>query len=810
MNGQKLIRELTGLFFIFCGLLILLSLWSYDVKDPTLNQTVSGGAAIKNSAGLFGACLAGLLTDIFGFASYLWALFFLGMGAGLMTRFFILPWYRWIGYLLLAACLLTAAEAWNIGVKDVRGGGLLGAWLYAKGDQVFSPVGSALVWFFALLAAMELSFRISWLALTSRGVKATADQVKKLPRAKLPSLPGKRGNELFSSPDKPESGSGKPKRFSISFGRKKDQGIIDIEPVAKVCSGSAAPSAVFVPKTPPAGHEGMENNASETDVQAARNAEGQPDTSAGTSVRDGSANAPSAKSEKTPPPKENKGLFGFLHSGGNDAAPQEGARLPLPSLDLLTQPSREESAQKPDQTLLEAKGAALMECLQNFGVMAELARISPGPVITLFALRPAPGVKAGRFAPLSQDIAMILKAEAVRVQAPIPGTDTIGVEVPNDKRAVVRFRDIIRNDAFRGAPSLLTLALGKDIAGAPRTDDLAKMPHLLLAGATGAGKSVCLNAILLSLLYKARPDEVKLLLIDPKVVEFQVYDDLPHLVHPVVSDMELARNALMWAVDEMERRYALLNLLSVRKLDDYNRKIREMDNPRSREGEELTLLPYIVIVVDEFGDLILNKGKEIESAIARLGQKARAAGIHLILATQSPRADVVTGLIKANLPSRIAFRTSGPTESRIIIDQSGAEALLGNGDMLLKASNGKLHRLHGAYVSDAEVEAVVEHWKSLQKPDYKLDFHEYGDSRPDGSFGGERAEGGPEKNDVLDDPLYAEAVQFAREKGFVSISKLQQRYRIGFNKAARFVEQMEQDGLIGPPAPGGKARQVIG
>ena len=804
MNGQKLIRELTGLFFIFCGLLILLSLWSYDVKDPTLNQTVSGGAAIKNSAGLFGACLAGLLTDIFGFASYLWALFFLGMGAGLMTRFFILPWYRWIGYLLLAACLLTAAEAWNIGIKDVRGGGLLGAWLYAKSDQVFSPVGSALVWFFALLAAMELSFRISWLALTSRGVKATADQVKKLPRAKLPSLPGKRGNELFSSPGKPETGSGKLKLFSISLGRKKDQGIIDIEPVAKVCSEPAAP------KAPPAAHEGMENNAFETDVQAARSAEGQPPPPADTSAREGAADAPSAKAEKTPPQKEGKGLFGFLHGSGNDAASQEGVRPPLPSLDLLAQSSREESAQKPDQALLETKGAALMECLQNFGVTAELARISPGPVITLFALRPAPGVKAGRFAPLSQDIAMILKAEAVRVQAPIPGTDTIGVEVPNDKRAVVRFRDIIRNDAFRGAPSLLTLALGKDIAGAPRTDDLAKMPHLLLAGATGAGKSVCLNAILLSLLYKARPDEVKLLLIDPKVVEFQVYDDLPHLVHPVVSDMELARNALMWAVDEMERRYTLLNLLSVRKLDDYNRKIREMDNPRSREGEELTLLPYIVIVVDEFGDLILNKGKEIESAIARLGQKARAAGIHIILATQSPRADVVTGLIKANLPSRIAFRTSGPTESRIIIDQGGAEALLGNGDMLLKASNGKLHRLHGAYVSDAEVEAVVEHWKSLQKPDYKLDFREYGDSRPDGSFSGERTEGGPEKNDVLDDPLYAEAVQFAREKGFISISKLQQRYRIGFNKAARVVEQMEQDGLIGPPAPGGKARQVIG
>ena len=526
--------------------------------------------------------------------------------------------------------------------------------------------------------------------------------------------------------------------------------------------------------------------------------------------KEGTPTVGTASAEKTPQKKEGKGLFGFLHGGGNGETAGEDARLPLPSLNLLTQSSKEESSQKPDQALLERKGAALMECLQNFGVTAELDHISPGPVITLFALRPAPGVKAGRFAPLSQDIAMSLKAEAVRVQAPIPGTDTVGVEVPNEKRAVVRFRDIIQNDAFRSAPSLLTLALGKDIAGAPRTDDLARMPHLLLAGATGAGKSVCLNAILLSLLYKARPDEVKLLLIDPKVVEFQVYDELPHLVHPVVSDMDLARNALMWAVDEMERRYVLLNELGVRKLDDFNRKVRTMEDPRSRKGEELSPLPYIVIVVDEFGDLILNKGKEIESAIARLGQKARAAGIHLILATQSPRADVVTGLIKANLPSRIAFRTSGPTESRIIIDQGGAEALLGNGDMLLKASNGKLHRLHGAYVSDAEVEAVVGHWKKLRSPDYKVDFRDYGETGQDGSFSGERGEGAFDKNDVIDDPLYAEAVQFAREKGFVSISKLQQRYRIGFNKAARFVDQMEQDGLIGPPPPGGKPRQVIG
>ena len=806
MNGQKLIRELTGLFFVFCGLLILLSLWSYDVKDPTLNHTVSGGAAIKNSAGLFGACLAGLLTDIFGFASYLWALFFLGMGAGLMNRFFVLPWYRWIGYLLLSACLLTAAEAWNIGIKDVRGGGFLGAWLYARSDQVFSPAGSALVWFFALLAAMELSFRISWLALAGRGVRATADRMKRLPKAKLPSLSGRgKAESVFSAPPKAKPVSEKFKGlFSISFGRKKKEGgIIDIEPVRKESAEPSCPSVSSSVKTAPEQAEPVQ------DERPTAKTEKDSDSSS-SREKEGTSTVGTASAEKTPQKKESKGLFGFLHGGGNGETAGEDARLPLPSLDLLTQSSKEESSQKPDQALLERKGAALMECLQNFGVTAELDHISPGPVITLFALRPAPGVKAGRFAPLSQDIAMSLKAEAVRVQAPIPGTDTVGVEVPNEKRAVVRFRDIIQNDAFRSAPSLLTLALGKDIAGAPRTDDLARMPHLLLAGATGAGKSVCLNAILLSLLYKARPDEVKLLLIDPKVVEFQVYDELPHLVHPVVSDMDLARNALMWAVDEMERRYVLLNELGVRKLDDFNRKVRTMEDPRSRKGEELSPLPYIVIVVDEFGDLILNKGKEIESAIARLGQKARAAGIHLILATQSPRADVVTGLIKANLPSRIAFRTSGPTESRIIIDQGGAEALLGNGDMLLKASNGKLHRLHGAYVSDAEVEAVVGHWKKLRSPDYKVDFRDYGEAGQDGSFSGERGEGAFDKNDVIDDPLYAEAVQFAREKGFVSISKLQQRYRIGFNKAARFVDQMEQDGLIGPPPPGGKPRQVIG
>ncbi|MBO6001895.1 MAG: DNA translocase FtsK, partial [Mailhella sp.] len=441
-----------------------------------------------------------------------------------------------------------------------------------------------------------------------------------------------------------------------------------------------------------------------------------------------------------------------------------------------------------------------------FRVDATFANYQAGPVVTMFELRPGPGVKATRITNLANDLTRSLKAPGpVRMQAPVLGTDTVGVEVPNEQRQTVYFRDIVENDAFRNAKSLLTIALGKNIGGVPFSADLAKMPHLLVAGATGKGKSVCLNAILLSLLCRARPDEVQLILIDPKRVEFSMYADLPHLVHPVVTDMDITKNALLWAIDEMNRRLELFSSVMERNISGYNKRqarLREEAirtgrapvDPATGEPLDLADLPYIVIVVDELADLMQTKRKEVEGPIARLAQLARAAGIHLIIATQRPRVDVVTGLIKANFPCRIAFQVTNGQDSRTILDCVGAEKLLGNGDMLYKPTGDGVQRLHGAFVSDREVAAMVSFWKRQQAPNYKVDFSQYG-SDDQGDAAGEYP-GQHRNNDLMDDPLYAESVEYVLSVDKVSISGLQRRFRIGFNKAALFVEQMEQDGII--------------
>lgn len=749
--------------------MILLSLWTFDIKDPTLNQSVSGGALIRNAAGLFGAYLSGFLTDIFGFASYVWALFFIAMGAGLVSAWFVLPWYRWIGYLLLAACLISASEAWNLGIRDVRGGGVLGAWLYAAGHRMFSPTGSALVWFFALLAGMELSFKISWLALTGRGVKATTQKVKTMPRPKLPPVRLPRPRLALPSAD---GLKGKAKAAD------KTAPVLDIEIDRPARSSQAA----------------------DTPGKAAGKAADKP----------GAVKAP-----------KQEGLLSHFRDKKKNASGRVGkqaddARLPLPSFELLAPLPAGKDEARPDPAVLDAKGNALMACLQNFGVQAKLAKVTPGPVVTMFEVRPDPGVKASRIASLAPDLAMSLKAVAVRIQAPIPGTDTVGVEIPNEKRATVNFREIVQTDTFRNSPSLLTVALGKDIGGRPVAADLARMPHLLVAGATGAGKSVCLNAIILSLLYKARPDEVQMLLVDPKRVELAMYADLPHLVHPVVTEMDLAKNALLWAIEEMDRRYELFRRTGVRNITGYNEKLaRQKDAPppggnngdAENAPEALEAMPFLVVIVDELADLMMSKGKEVESSIVRLAQLARAAGIHLIIATQRPSVDVVTGLIKANFPCRVAFQVTSHHDSRTILDSIGAEALLGKGDMLFKPSGGKLQRLHGAFVSDDEVNAVVEYWKQQQKPAYKVDFADFG-AEAESPVSDADGRPGPDKNDVVDDPVYAEAVQFVREQGRVSISLLQRRFRVGFNRAARFVEQMERDGLV-TPGDSTKPRNVV-
>jgi S-DNA-T family DNA segregation ATPase FtsK/SpoIIIE len=474
-------------------------------------------------------------------------------------------------------------------------------------------------------------------------------------------------------------------------------------------------------------------------------------------------------------------------------------RPPLPGVDLLG--SLPVNSNAMPRSALEAKGAILMTCLADFGILGELVGIIPGPVVTMFEIRPAPGVRVARIAGLSDDLALALKAVAVRIQAPVPGTDTVGIEIPNETRETVYLRELISSRLFQEASSPLSVALGKDIAGAPAVADLSAMPHLLIAGATGAGKSVGINAIILSFLYKARPEEVKLLLIDPKRVEMAIYADLPHLVHPVVTEVSLAKNALDWAVREMERRYGDMAKAGVRNIADYNKKLASFGPAPPEDLQDLAPFPYLVIIIDELADLMLVGTKEVETSVVRLAQLARAAGIHLILATQRPSVDVVTGLIKANFPCRISFQVTSRHDSRTILDTVGAEHLLGKGDMLFKPGGGKFQRIHGAFVSDDAVRAVTDYWRSRQQPEYKVDFAEGGVPEEEGgTFAGNG-------EDSAADPLYQEAVAFVRQQGKASVSLVQRRFRIGFNKAARFMEQMEKDGIVGS-ADGSKPRQV--
>ena len=495
-----------------------------------------------------------------------------------------------------------------------------------------------------------------------------------------------------------------------------------------------------------------------------------------------------------------------------DSRPLHKPTTPLPSLDLLTPPPSEV---EPVDTFALEQMARLVEArLADFRIKADVVNYSPGPVITRFELNLAPGVKAARISNLSRDLARSLSTVAVRVVEVIPGKPYVGLELPNKKRQTVYLREVLDNAKFRDNPSPLTVVLGKDIAGEPVVADLAKMPHLLVAGTTGSGKSVGVNAMILSMLYKAQPEDVRFIMIDPKMLELSVYEGIPHLLTEVVTDMKDAANALRWCVNEMERRYKLMSALGVRNLAGYNEKIAEADrmmrpipDPYWKPGDSMDAQhpvlkkePYIVVLVDEFADLMMTVGKKVEELIARLAQKARAAGIHLVLATQRPSVDVITGLIKANIPTRIAFTVSSKIDSRTILDQAGAESLLGMGDMLYSGPNSTLPvRVHGAFVRDQEVHAVVQDWKARGRPQYVDCFTS--DSESEGGAGG--FDGAEEL-----DPLFDQAVQFVTEKRKASISGVQRQFRIGYNRAARIIEQMEAQGIVSEQGHNGN-REVL-
>ena len=521
---------------------------------------------------------------------------------------------------------------------------------------------------------------------------------------------------------------------------------------------------------------------------------------------------PQQQQFQQPAPQPQESLIHPLLMRNGDSRPLQRPSTPLPSLDLLTPPPAEV---EPVDTFALEQMARLVEArLADFRIKADVVNYSPGPVITRFELNLAPGVKAARISNLSRDLARSLSTVAVRVVEVIPGKPYVGLELPNKKRQTVYLREVLDNTKFRDNPSPLTVVLGKDIAGDPVVADLAKMPHLLVAGTTGSGKSVGVNAMILSMLYKAQPEDVRFIMIDPKMLELSVYEGIPHLLTEVVTDMKDAANALRWSVNEMERRYKLMSALGGRNLAGYNEKIAEaarmgrpIPDPYWKPGDSmdaqhpvLEKLPYIVVLVDEFADLMMTVGKKVEELIARLAQKARAAGIHLVLATQRPSVDVITGLIKANIPTRIAFTVSSKIDSRTILDQGGAESLLGMGDMLYSGPNSTSPvRVHGAFVRDQEVHAVVQDWKARGRPQYVDGITS--DTESEGGGGG--FDGGEEL-----DPLFDQAVNFVTEKRKASISGVQRQFRIGYNRAARIIEQMEAQGIVSEQGHNGN-REVL-
>lgn len=471
----------------------------------------------------------------------------------------------------------------------------------------------------------------------------------------------------------------------------------------------------------------------------------------------------------------------------------------LPSLDLLNEPPGEREAEIQRESL-EMNARRVEKKLADFGVEGEVVEILPGPVITMYEFKPAPGVKISKVASLSDDLALALRAPSIRIVAPIPGKAAIGIEIPNNKRELVYLHEILSSQAYKNSTNRLTIGLGKDITGAPVISDLTKMPHLLVAGATGTGKSVSLNALVNSILFKFSPDVVRFLIIDPKRIELTVYNDIPHLLYPVVTEPKEATKALRWTVQEMERRYSLLSDRGVRNIEAYNRKVAKGKKTKRKDSPEDTEkpLPYIIVVIDELSDLMMTSSREVEEAITRLAQMARAAGIHLVIATQRPSVDVLTGIIKANFPARISFQVSSRVDSRTILDTIGAENLLGDGDLLfLPPGVGRITRIHGAFIAEDEVKRVADFLREQSKPDYDFTLLNH-----------VAQEEVTAENDIEFDEKYDRAVDLVMQTGQASISMIQRKLRVGYNRAARMIEAMEQQGIVGP-SDGVRPREVF-
>jgi len=792
------------------ALFLFIALMTFDSADPGWSQT-GFTDQINNSVGPAGAWLADIMLWVFGFIAYLfpYAIALVGWFVFQKSKDILEFDYgtialRVIGSLL---CMLGAAGLASINFDDlatVSSGGMVGEAISHALIPFFSIVGTNLLLLCFLATGFTLVTGISWLTIIDGLGELSifaARKVSRLPQQvnAVGKLPDWRSNKESASDKAENSEEEGASAIEITTMRVET----DAEVVSQLRQQGEAAAEPIVEEI---------DEHSATDFSTSEQDNPPPVTVEVIHQTDDYTAESQPKGVPTPQPAK----ASTLRSAGiktEDTAVPEGT---VPSFDLLDRPNR---TQEPiSQEELDMVSRLLEAKLADFSIKAEVVGVYPGPVVTRFELDLAPGIKVSKVSGLSKDIARAMSAISVRVVEVIPGKSYIGLELPNKHRETVFLREVISSDKFENAGSNLTMVLGKNISGESVVVDLGKMPHVLVAGTTGSGKSVGVNVMILSLLYKSTPEEVRFIMIDPKMLELSVYEGIPHLLAEVVTDMKEAANALRWCVGEMERRYRLMSALGVRNLKGFNAKVTEAiergepirdplwkpEQSMDTEAPELEKLPSIVVVVDEFADMMMIVGKKVEELIARIAQKARAAGIHLVLATQRPSVDVITGLIKANIPTRIAFQVSSKIDSRTILDQQGAEALLGMGDMLyLPPGSGVPTRVHGAFVDDHEVHAVVADWKARGEPQY-IDEILSGDSAEEILLPGEQ----PEGEDQEFDAFYDEAVAFVTESRRASVSGVQRKFRIGYNRAARLVEQMEQSGVVSAPGHNGN-REVL-
>ena len=746
------LREAGAIGLGVLALVLLVALASYDARDPGFSFTGSG-ETIYNRVGSAGAWIADLLYFLFGRPAYLLPLGLTVAAVRLARSHAIVESgsranfiVRLLGFAILLVCSCAlAALHWSPGTLRQSAGGVVGLAVGGGIAASLNLLGATLVFLAAWAASAAVAFGISWLQVID-GLGAAVWRAYRFLRAR------------------------RQVKIEVETGQERKQARMEAVEAEHKKVRSRPPPRIEAP-------------------------------------------APAIPKSERAEKERQVPLFD---------PPQAGE---LPALGLLD----DEGAREPSYSAeaLEAMSRLVELKLKDFGVDVEVVAVHPGPVITRFEMRPAPGVKASAISGLAKDLARALSTTSVRVVEVIPGKSVMGLEIPNERREVVTLGEIIKSRAYEAVASPLALALGKDIGGAPMVADLARMPHLLIAGTTGSGKSVAINAMVLSLLYKSTAEHVRLIMIDPKMLELSVYEGIPHLLAPVVTDMKQAANALRWCVAEMERRYQLMSALGVRNISGYNRAVKDAvaagkpirdpimtmraaNDPSidQRLIQDLGPLPFVVVIIDELADLMMIVGKKVEELIARLAQKARASGIHLILATKRPSVDVITGLIKANIPTRIAFQVSARVDSRTILDQMGAESLLGHGDMLyLPPGTAIPTRVHGAFVSDQEVHRVVDALKKNAAPSY-IDAVLVGPSQPIPGISGEDEESGVSGGDAEEDPLYDEAVKIVVSERKPSISYVQRRLKIGYNRAARIIEAMESAGLVGPLQSNG-AREVL-